>query len=130
MCSYLKDKLEEALKKYGRTELFILNTHSINKNWDRNTFEDTVSIPQISYLKLRAHLMKYGRILEEHIEESYYILSMPVEKNSGVNALLIILFGNDNVYHIAAYAKELPFLSHFSQTAVNTIAKELSTLDS
>ena len=126
MCEVLKQELLSAVIHYGNCELHVFNNKSIIENWERNTFETAVDIPQINYLTLRAILMKYGRILEENTEKSSYILSMNVRQYPGNSALLIITFGDDQQYHIAAYAKELLGLSHIAQTAVNCIVDDLS----
>ena len=95
--------MEYALKKYGAEE-YICNEKDIQK-MDSYTVSDVIQTSISSDLSLRAKLIPHGRILEENLDEHYYIMLLPFGLLKAAEAMVVIKRYEDKI-ELIVYSKD------------------------
>ena len=80
-----------------------------------------IYIDNISLSGLRAALMSVGKIIEENLEEGYYIAIV----SPGSHKTVVVATISDNNLDIMAYAKEGIFKQNSAERAIKQILDEL-----
>lgn len=115
--------LLNVLNKFAKLES-IDTMDSAKKKWDKNTSFQDVDISIKDDLSFRSRLLPCGRILEENLEEHFYILLVKISPIGGNEALLVAK-REENRVCLAAYAKEGLIHQHLAQKAVEKVENSL-----
>ncbi len=109
--------LKHGLKVYGEVEIAGEN---IDKLVEKHSVINEKVIQGISLRRLMEALIIAGDILEENLEQSYYITSIPTGLLKAARALVAVVLENDTLY-FAAFAKEGLIKQNLAQAAIDTI---------
>ena len=116
----MKKRLTAAVKEYGQTE-YICSADALEKNWERWTASDRVTVSEASDLHIRSRVIGLGRILEEDLEKHVYVMLVKAGKNE---ALVVTHTTGMNV-DIAACAREGLINQHIAKKAVDHVKSML-----
>lgn len=123
MDELIKKLLLTAVDRYGQQENIVTHTE-LERKWNRESYYAEVTVTDTSPLKLRTALIGLGRILEENMDELYWVSTIRVRSN---DALLIMKVVNGNAY-IAACAHEGVIMQHIAQKAVGILSSRLKLI--
>ncbi len=99
----IQDILLEKLIEYGQLGP---EMSADQKKEIKNQFEsDEISVKNFNILKVRDSLFGLGAILEENLNDQYYITTVK-SGLLGMNEAVAIVFLHDDIVSIAAYSKE------------------------
>ncbi len=118
----IKQKLLEKLIEYGRIESK-LSTQQKEKEKDHFACEN-IAVKNYNILKVRDSIIGLGTILEENIDEQFYITTIRIGLIGAYEAVAIVCLDKD-VISIAAYAKEGLISQNNAQKAIDKIKKRI-----
>ena len=87
---------------------------------------DEVEDPGVSLQKIRDAVLGLGKILEENLEEQYYLTTVDV----GLSAAVLVARASENVAEVAAYAEEGIIRQHLAYKAIELFKTRLASLQS
>lgn len=107
-----------ALKKYGAEE-YICNEKDIQKI-DSYTVSDVIQTSISSDLSLRAKLIPHGRILEENLDEHFYIMLIPFGLLKAAEAMVVVKRHEDKI-ELIVYSKDTSVPQKSAFKAMKTV---------
>lgn len=120
--SDIREKLLEKLIEYGRIDS---NLSPEQKKKEKEHFAcETVAVKNYNILKVRDSIIGLGTILEENIDEQFYIATIKIGFIGAYEAVAIVCLDKD-VISIAAYAKEGLISQNNAQKAIDKIKKRI-----
>lgn len=120
MVETIKERLLSAVDHYGQQE-YIVTRNELERKWSRESYFAEMIVIDSSPLKLRAALLGLGKILEENLDELYWVSTIRV----GRNEALLVMKVDDNIASIGACAHEGIILQHIAQKAVRILSPRL-----
>lgn len=109
-----------AVDLYGQQENIVTRSE-LQRKWSRESYSAKVAVSRVSPLKFRSVLTGLGRIVEEKLNELYWVSTVKV----GSNEALLIMKIVDGYVSIAACAHEGLIPQHIAKKAVEVVLSRL-----
>jgi len=117
----LTDILTQGLQKYG--ELAVVGD-SVANLLKKHSITNSVHVTDITLEHLRKAIAACGNILEENVEEQFFIAVIHTGHMNATSALVAVVLRRDTI-EFAAYAKEGLIKQRLAQKAINSIKENL-----